>query len=66
VSAPGKEIISKAQRAAIIEDAFASLAEEVRIAELVARTRKIHYDAAIAAGFTAEQAMVSCMKRGLE
>lgn len=34
-------------------------------ARLIAKIRKQYYDAAIAEGFTAEQAMIICMRPGL-
>lgn len=47
---------------ALIETARQAMPEEARKADLIAQVRRIHYDASIRKGFTAEQALVLCMK----
>ena len=60
-----KKIMSKASTTATLEAAFGELADELIIANLVASCRRLHYDASIKKGFTADQALVLCQNRSL-
>lgn len=63
--AAGEAIIATANFQASLAAASKALPQEIERAVLVARVRRIHYEAAIAQGFTPEQALALCMKPSL-
>jgi hypothetical protein len=60
-----KKTMRKASATADLEAAFGELEDEIRIANLIASVRRLHYDASIKKGFTADQALVLCQNRSL-
>lgn len=63
--AVAEAIIATANFQASLAAASKALPQEIERAVLVARVRRIHYEAAIAQGFTPEQALALCMKPSL-
>lgn len=57
-----RRTMDRAHQEALITAAYASLPDEARKADLLAKVRRVHYDASIQNGFTHEQALVLCMK----
>lgn len=57
-----RRTIDRAKQEAAFSAAHAALPDEARKADLLAKVRRIHYDASIQNGFTHEQALVLCMK----
>ena len=61
-----KNTMTAAQFEAAMEGVEASLDMEARKADLMARVRKMHYDASIRKGFTAEEALFLCTQTEFE
>jgi hypothetical protein len=66
MSGHARKAMDRAAMAAVVSDAMAELEGEAKLAELIAATRKIHYDAYLAKGFNADQALTLCMKRSMD
>lgn len=55
-----KKVMSAAQQDALYATVKEHMPAEVRKADLLAEMRKVHYDACIRKGFTADQALFLC------
>jgi len=56
-----KRMIEAAKTGALFASAHAAIPLEARKAELLAKMRRLHYNASVAAGFTADEALTLCM-----
>jgi hypothetical protein len=56
-----KRMISAANTEALFAAAHAAIPLEARKADLLAKMRRLHYKASVAAGFTADEALTLCM-----
>jgi len=56
-----KRMIEAAKTEALFASAHAAIPLEARKAELLAKMRRVHYDASIAQGFSPEDALILCM-----
>ena len=65
MSEQAKYTIDGAKRAAAFDNIERMIPDFVKEAAMVARIRRIHYDASIKEGFTPEQALALCMKPSL-
>ena len=57
-----KRMIEAARTEALFAAAHAAMPLEARKAELLAKMRRMHYDASIAQGFTPDEALTLCME----
>jgi len=57
-----KRMIEAAKTEALFASAHAAIPLEARKAELLAKMRRVHYDASIAQGFSPEDALILCME----
>lgn len=62
MSNEAQKAMTTAQKEALFQSVRDSMKEEARVADILAKQRRIHYDACIRKGFTAEQALVLCVQ----
>jgi hypothetical protein len=56
-----RRMMSAANTEALFAAAHAAIPLEARKADLLAKMRRLHYNASVAAGFTADEALTLCM-----
>jgi len=56
-----KRMMSAANTEALFAAAHAAIPLEARKADLLAKMRRLHYNASVAAGFTPDEALTLCM-----
>ena len=57
-----KRMMDAANTEALFASAHAAIPLEARKAELLAKMRRVHYDASIAQGFSPDEALALCME----
>ena len=57
-----KRMMDAAKTEALFASAHAAIPLEARRAELLAKMRRVHYDASIAQGFSPDEALALCME----
>jgi hypothetical protein len=56
-----RRMVSAANTEALFAAAYAAIPLEARKADLLAKMRRLHYNASVAAGFTSDEALTLCM-----